>query len=105
MAKPFTFHVVVADLDALRSQRHERQVRAGVPAGAIVAAWCAFAALVGGPIPGMAVEGGDERLQLADSCCRLAIGKAPMTPTDARAPSSRWSPSNSEPIAVLAVSL
>src|SRR5882757_6110845 len=67
VAKARAFHVVVADLDhALGSQRHEREVLARVPARVFVLAWCAFAGFVGGPVPWVVLEAGDEWLQLGE---------------------------------------
>jgi hypothetical protein len=57
----FAFHVVVADLDhALGPERHEREILAGVLARPFVSPWRAVAGYVGGPVPRMIVESGDE---------------------------------------------
>src|SRR5260221_192954 len=66
--EPGSLHVVVPDLDdALGAQRDEREVLAGVPAAAFGLARVPGAG--GGfglPVPRVAVEGRDERLQLGE---------------------------------------
>src|SRR5262249_39090024 len=73
--EPGAFHVVVADLDdALGPQRDEREVFAGVPAAVLGLA--RMTSTRGGlwhPVPRMAVEGGDQRLQLGVQ--GLALGE------------------------------
>src|SRR5258707_11227737 len=66
--EPGSLHVVVPDLDhALGAQRDEREVLAGVPAAALGLTRVPGAG--GGfglPVPRVAVEGRDERLQLGE---------------------------------------
>src|SRR5260370_34463563 len=64
-ARPF--HVVVADLEhAFGPQRYERQVLVRVPPADRGRPRGPFARLVLRPVPLMLVEGGDQRLQLAE---------------------------------------
>jgi hypothetical protein len=52
-----------------------------------------------GPVPRMSVERGDQRLHFVERARRVAIGNAPITPTEASEPASSYRPSNSEPMA------
>src|SRR6266571_4630836 len=65
--EPRALHVVVPHLDhALRAQRDERQVLVRVPPAGHGRPRCPLARLVLRPVPRMLVEGGDQRLQLAE---------------------------------------
>jgi hypothetical protein len=89
VAEPVTFHVVVADLDhPLGPQRHEGEILASIPTGGFIlrgvrspASWAAQ------------FHWWPSKLVTSDcislnNCRCLAIGNAPITPTEARRPSS-----------------
>src|SRR5271165_6178596 len=72
MPEPRALHVVVADLDhALRAQRDERQVLVRVPPAGHGRPRGALPGLVLRPVPRVLVEGGDQRLQLAEQLLAL----------------------------------
>src|SRR5258708_22335386 len=86
--EPGALHVVVAHLDdPLGPQRHERQVLARIPPAVLRLARVADARLGPGPVPRVAVQGGDQRLQLGE---HLTAGgpreRAGPTPPRGRAP-------------------
>src|SRR5690606_26228890 len=67
VAESGAFHVVVPHLDhALRAERGEGEVLVGVPPARLVLAGSAFALLMGGPVPRVALEGRHQRLQLLE---------------------------------------
>jgi len=72
MTEAIPFHVVVSDLyDALRSERHKRQVLAGAPAAELCAARGAGRRLLPGTVPRMTLQCGDEGLELLEQRAAL----------------------------------
>src|ERR1017187_2102140 len=72
MPEALVLHVVIADLDhAFRAQRDERQVLVRVPPAGHGRPRRPLAGLVLRPVPRMRLEGGDQRLQLAEQLLAL----------------------------------
>src|SRR5215831_10287375 len=89
MPETRAFHVVIPDFKhSFRAQRDERQILADIPPAVLGAARSASAGLFLGPVPRMVVERRHQRVKLSAQVATLLS-----------CPSSRYSPSSSEPIA------